>query len=297
MEDLATLIAEIGADRESGASEIVQRAIDVLGRVMSRPPQERLQVARAICHAQPGMAPIWNAALAAMADDGSQTGFERFVRRVRRAPAALSRVTGEVFSDPDARKPDALSIVTISSSASVRQGLAAIARARPLRVACAEGRPAFEGRRMASALADAGAAVTLFSDAAIAEALHDANAILVGADAVASDWFMNKVGTRMLAAAASLCGVPVYVVASRDKFCALTLAAFIIPRDGVRAEIWDAPPRGIVVRNPYFERVPMDLVTGIITDAGLMPSASVKPFCESLAAASPIEAVERLALP
>jgi hypothetical protein len=41
----------------------------------------------------------------------------------------------------------------------------------------------------------------------------------------------------------------------------------------------------------------MDLVTGIITDAGLMPSASVKPFCESLAAASPIEAVERLALP
>ena len=95
MEDLATVIAGIEADRESGASEILQRAIDVLERVMSRPSPERLQVARAICHAQPGMAPIWNAALAAVADDEWPARFERFVQRVRRALSLYGALAGK----------------------------------------------------------------------------------------------------------------------------------------------------------------------------------------------------------
>lgn len=245
------------------------------------------------------MAPIWNAALAALMDDEQPGRFEGFVQRVERAPAALTRVTCEVFSDPNqhahATNPGDLSLVTLSYSASVRQALETLAGIGSLRVACAEGRPALEGRRMATALVQAGASVTFFSDASIAEALQSAGAVVVGADAVAPDWIMNKVGTRMLAAAASLVGVPCYAIATRDKCCPPALARAIVPRDGTPAEIWEAAPAGIVVRNPYLERVPLDLITGIITDGGLMPAANVAGFCTSLETPRLLEAINQLA--
>jgi translation initiation factor eIF-2B subunit delta len=296
MDDLAADISAIANDRESGASKILEQVIDVLRRTMTRSAPERLEVARALCRAQPGMAPVWNAALAASIDEGQPGRFDRFVHRAERSPAALARVVCDIFlAGGDAGQ--ALSLVTVSSSASVRHAIQALATRARVSVACAEGRPGLEGRRLAAALADAGVEVTLFSDAAVAESLTGADAVLVGADAVTADWVMNKVGTRMLGATAGLFGVPVYVIASRDKFCAPALAPFIAPRDGASGEIWDAPPPGVLVRNPYFERVPMDLVTAIITDGGVMPTDSVKAFCESLAADAPAALVEQLARP
>ena len=299
MNDLELLIADIAQDRVSGATELLLRAIEVLRRLMSQPAADRLEAARAISRAQPGMASLWNAALAAANEQGQPARFERFVQRVQRAPSALTRFTCQLFAEPDAPghalRTGPLSLVTLSSSASVRHALEGLASTRSLRVACAEGRPALEGRQLAATLAHAGIGVTLFSDAAIAEAVHDADAVVVGADAVTSEWFMNKVGTRMLAAAAVMVGLPVYVIASSDKFCAPALSPFIVPRDGAAQEIWDSPPSHVVVRNPYFERVPLELVVAVITDGGIMPAADVAAFCASLEAATPPRLVRQLA--
>ena len=299
MDDLARRISDIADDRERGASEILQRAIGVLRTSMSHSAPERLRIARALCRAQPGMAPLWNAALAAIADERQPGRFERFVQQVERAPAALTRFTRELFSEPDVgardRRNKPVSLVTVSSSASVRQALEGLLTIRPVRLACAEGRPALEGRRLADALASSGAETTFFSDAAIGEALHDADAVLVGADAVAPHWFLNKVGTRMVAAAAALVGVPVYVIASRDKFCAPALVPFLIPRNGPADEIWDTPPPRVTVRNPYFERVPLDLVLAVVTDGGIMPASDAAGFCASLDSPAVADALEQLA--
>jgi len=40
--------------------------------------------------------------------------------------------------------------------------------------------------------------------------------VLVGADAVGDEWFVNKVGTAAICALAIQSGVPVYVLAGRD---------------------------------------------------------------------------------
>jgi translation initiation factor 2B subunit (eIF-2B alpha/beta/delta family) len=299
LKDLAALIADISADRESGATEILQRAIDVLRQAMSTSAAERVKIGGAICRAQPGMASLWNAALAATNDVGQPARFERFVHRVLRAPSALARFTSQLFADSEGPRrvsqQSRLSLVTLSNSASVRHAFVTLASSRPLRVACAEGRPALEGRRMAAGLAQAGIAVTLFSDGAIAEALADADAVVVGADAVASEWFVNKVGTRMLTAAAGMAGVPAYVIAAADKFCAPALAPFVSSRDGAPDEIWDSPPPSVAVRNPYFERVPLELVAAVITDGGIMPVPDVAAFCMSLEPATPTELVRQLA--
>jgi translation initiation factor 2B subunit (eIF-2B alpha/beta/delta family) len=72
------------------------------------------------------------------------------------------------------------------------------------------------------------------------------------------------------------------------------VARVIAPRDGAQAEVWNTAPAGVSVRNPYLERVPLELITAIITDGGLMPAANVAAFCASLETPRLAEAVEQL---
>ena len=268
-------IARVAADRESGASEILDEVIAVL-RDALRTGAPITLVARDLCRAQPSMAPVWNAAVAALA---SPARFERFAQRVAHAPAALARFGVECFSADAPHMP--LRIVTLSFSRSVLVVLDALARTRTITIACSEGRPALEGRRLASRLAESGIAVSFFSDAAIGHALASADAVLVGADAVGPEWVLNKSGTRLLAAAAMQRGLPVHVVASRDKFVSRAIAARLVAKEGSPADIWEAPPARVTVRNPYFEFTPLDLVTSLITDMGVLGAGMVPDVCKA----------------
>jgi translation initiation factor 2B subunit (eIF-2B alpha/beta/delta family) len=149
-------------------------------------------------------------------------------------------------------------------------------------VSCSESRPALEGRRLAARLAAQGVPVTCYSDAAIGAALASAHAVVVGADAIGPEWLINKAGTRMLAAAAHHQGIPVYVAATRDKFVGRAVATRLTLREGSPAEIWETPPSGVEARNPYFETIPLDLVSLVISDAGLLGAALIPDVCASL---------------
>ncbi len=283
------LLAALAADRESGASEILARAITVLREALADPAATVPLIAGRICATQPGMAPLWNAGATAVAarESADPERFERFAARVHRAPDALARFALErlcpdsITAEPGPRLAP-LRVVTVSNSGSVGGVLEVLAQRVTLRVACAEGRPAVEGRLLAARLAAAGALVDFFTDAGIGQALGAADAVLVGADAVAPEWFLNKVGTRVLASAAQLQSVPVYIVASRDKLATHALAERLVPRDGPVAEVWGTAPGGVAVRNPYFERVPLDLVTAVITDLGVLSPEMVVEACAAL---------------
>jgi translation initiation factor 2B subunit (eIF-2B alpha/beta/delta family) len=89
----------------------------------------------------------------------------------------------------------------------------------------------------------------LVADAALTTYLPRATAVIVGADAVAARHWTNKAGTYGLAAAAWFSGVGVYVLASRDKAESEALTPLIeLPRT--------------------FERIPVQLGTQFLTDAG-----------------------------
>jgi len=267
-------IEQFRANRTSGASELAAQAIDILFAAR-RANADMTHVAESICMAQPMMAPVWNAAAAALSDDPDQ--LNQFAERLRRAPAALSRFAAAQFADDNSRRP--LRVVTISRSSSVLISLHAIRAIRPLEVSCSESRPAMEGRRLAADLAAVGVPVTFYGDASLAHALHGAEAVLVGADAVASSWFLNKSGTKMLAAAATCQGVPVYVVASRDKFVDDSLGSRLQepPRDP--KEVWHSPAEGVQVHNCYFEATPLELVTAVISDIGVLGTGMVPDVC------------------
>jgi ribose 1,5-bisphosphate isomerase len=279
--ELEKRIARLAADRESGASEILAEAIAILRKALED-GSDVDAVADGLCRAHPAMAPVWNAAAAARAARGRPDDFSRFAERVKRAPTAIARFAVECFV-LDAGRAGPLRIATISYSATVLRVLEAVARSRAVEVRCSEGRPALEGRKLAARLAAVGIPVIFFTDAALGHAVEESDAVLVGADAVAGSFFLNKSGTGLLAGAAALRGVPVHVAAGRDKFVAEATADRLENRDGPGAEVWPDAPPGVRVRNPYFERVAIDLVTSFITDIGLLPAAEVAHVCEAQA--------------
>jgi translation initiation factor 2B subunit (eIF-2B alpha/beta/delta family) len=214
--------------------------------------------------------------------------------RVRRAPAAIGRFARELLLT--ARQPvGTLRVLTFSASGAVRATLESIARIASLRVACGEGQPRREGRALAAGLALAGVDVELFPDAAITAALDGADAVVVGADAVLPDHFINKAGTRGLAAAGAAAGVPVFVLAGREKFLPGELARHLLAPDGSSDEIWAAAPAGVHVRNPYFESIPLNLASGVVTDVGLLAGEAIAACCRAAGTCLDAETIAVLA--
>ena len=285
--DLDRRIGLFAADRESGASDLLDQAVGILRE--AREVGQVAPVARRLCQAQPSMASIWNAAAAALSADTAPDRFETFVQRLARARQALARFASEYLARDAGDDP--MHLVTISMSRSVLTVVEALRQRRQVRIACSESRPALEGRTLASHLVATGVPVTVYGDAAIAHALAGATAVVLGADAISARWFLNKTGSTMLAAAASQQGVPVYVAATRDKFVGAALSSRVTIREGHGSEVWDAPPAGIEVRNPYFERTPLDSISAVISDVGVLGTGMVPDVCE--AAADPA-AVQRL---
>ena len=284
----------LAGDRESGASEILEEVLAVL-RDAAAVGGPLLPIARGLVRAQPSRASVWNAALEALAGEGGgappAARIEQFAARVARGATAVARFGTTLFDDGSGGP---LRLVTLSFSRSALTLIQAIAAAREVRVACSEGRPALEGRRLASKLAEAGIAVTFFSDAALGHAIGAADAVLVGADAVSPEWFLNKSGTRMLAAAAAQQGVPTYVVATRDKFVSHAVAARLVAREGGAGEIWESPPAGVTVRNPYFETTPLDLVASLVTDMGVLGASSAAEVCDAIAREQPPDRMDKI---
>jgi translation initiation factor 2B subunit (eIF-2B alpha/beta/delta family) len=278
----------LAADAESGASELLPRAIQLLRAAREQGRAATIEVARAICGAQPSMASFWNAAAAALADEAQPGALERFELRVKRGRPALTRFAVDLLvpraiesSGGDAGPTTSAHFTTFSFSGSVLTAILALAERMAVTIACAEGRPRMEGRRLADALARAGIAVEFYTDAGIGSIVAESDALLIGADAITPHGFANKVGTAQLAATAAWAGVPVFVLAGRDKFLPPRLAPALSIDDHAPSEVWETPPHGVAVRNPYFERVPLDHVTGIVTDAGVLGADMVEEACRA----------------
>jgi methylthioribose-1-phosphate isomerase len=101
--------------------------------------------------------------------------------------------------------------------------------------------------------------------------------VLVGADRVAANGDVaNKIGTYAVALAARAHGVPFYVAAPRSTFDFTCPTGADIPieersPDEVRCIGGRATaPAGAGVWNPAFDVTPAALVTGYITDAGVL---------------------------
>jgi translation initiation factor 2B subunit (eIF-2B alpha/beta/delta family) len=266
-------IEAIRQDHRSGATALLRRGLGALARAGETGPEALGAAALELWRAQPSMAAFRTAAAVMLAAPDRLAALERFARRVERAPALIARYATALLGTRRSTGP--LRLVTCSRSGCVEAAIVAVASTTDVIVACAEGRPALEGRQLAAALVARDVRVELFSDAAVGVALPGADALLVGADALSERAFINKVGTGALAALAATCGTPAYVLAATEKIVPREVFSAMHRSAGSPAELWaDAPPRVSVI-NPYFEEVALGLAAAVVTEAGVLGSDEV----------------------
>jgi translation initiation factor 2B subunit (eIF-2B alpha/beta/delta family) len=266
-------IKSIAADAKSSATELLSRALQLLKSAAGGGGDVLAEVATELCRAQPAMAGLRTASALAVAAQDPAAAIDEFSARIDRAPSAIARYAVDLLALRATTGP--LHVVTCSKSRPVEITLRKAAEQHELLVSCSEGRPAKEGRDLARALAESGITVDLYTDAGICAAVASADAVIVGADAIASFSFINKVGTSALCAVASANGTPCYVLAGREKILPDDVFAALTLRPGGPQEVWRDPVAGVQIRNPYFETIPLAWVSAIVTEAGVLQPAEV----------------------
>ncbi|MCX6167800.1 MAG: hypothetical protein NTX65_00550 [Ignavibacteriales bacterium] len=156
------------------------------------------------------------------------------------------------------------SILTISNSRTVLETIRNLAKTNYLIVTICESRPKFEGRILAKKLLSSKIKVEIITEAMAPSYVRKCDCILVGADTVLKDGsIINKVGTLQLALSGKYFKKPFYVVAEKSKF---KRSLKITQRKELSNEIWNNSPKGIVLNNFYFEKIPGSLITKIFSE-------------------------------
>jgi methylthioribose-1-phosphate isomerase len=153
------------------------------------------------------------------------------------------------------------------------------ARGDAIAVYADETRPLLQGARLTAWELDRAAIpVTLLTDGMAASVMRSGkiDAVMVGADRIAANGDVaNKIGTYGVAVLARHHGIPFYVLAPRSTLDPQTASG-----DQMHIEIRSddevrmlggiaTAPRGVQVHNPAFDVTPAELVTAIVTDAGV----------------------------
>lgn len=151
-----------------------------------------------------------------------------------------------------------------------------------------ETRPLLQGARLtAYELVEDKIPVTLITDnmAAWTIKTKGVNAVIVGADRIAANGdTANKIGTYAVALAAKAHNIPFYIAAPVSTFDFSLPNGEYIPIEERNAKEVTAfrseqtAPDNIAVFNPAFDVTPADLITGIITEYGVIKA----PYIENI---------------
>jgi methylthioribose-1-phosphate isomerase len=154
----------------------------------------------------------------------------------------------------------------------------AVKTGKNVNVISCETRPLLQGARLTSwELSRDGIPVTVITDSMAAHFMrvNRIDAVVVGADRITQDAVFNKIGTYMHAVCARHHKIPFYVAAPLSTFDPVLREKDVVIEERGRDEVTTMGNRTFVppaagVRNPAFDATPMDLVTAIITENGII---------------------------
>ena len=275
-------IEEIIHNRESGASELARRcleiAMDIIWKIqtdgVSEMKAEIEQFVRDLQNARPSMSPIKNMLQAWL--DNLQTLPTFTLQEFRleamktaenlreRSLLAVGQVAQDLLSiiKPNCR------IMTYSYSSTVVAALQ-LCVDRGIHLVVPEGRPLVDGRKRAEYISATGIETTLISESQIGIFINDVDLVVVGADTILADGaVVNKAGTCLLALAAQAANVPFYVACESFKKSAQTLQEIELECMAPE-ELGVSETANLHVSNYYFDITPAELITAWITEDGV----------------------------
>ncbi len=292
--EIISRIEEIKNDRTHGASQLGRQAVNVLKVAAERSQsdsvgkflQEQKEVGERLMSARPAMAPLFNIVSSLLGTiAGKATGMEldsirRFaiskadevIKGSLQAIAQIAKYGSELIADGDR-------IMTHSYSSTVVAVLKeTFTKHRDIEVIITRSGPGRTGERIARQLGLCGIPSIFIDDAAAGFYMPTVSKVMVGADRVCADGkIVNGVGTYQLALVAERASIPSYVLCETLKFDPRLKSNGVDLEEKEPSEVVE-PGRllpGIKVKNPYFDITPLELVTGIVTENGLLGSEEV----------------------
>ncbi|MDY7080923.1 MAG: NUDIX domain-containing protein [Halobacteria archaeon] len=268
-ENVAPTVETVAGDTEHGSAYISVRALEVLRDTAATHEWDKVvETAEHLVGARPSMASLENRINKVMYGAETPDEVERMAREV-----IADAVKADEEASERAQEVVGGTVFTLSRSGTVLDALSEKS------VIIAESRPACEGVDVAEELARDGYDVKLITDAAIPQFVAKVDTVLVGADTVLPDGsVVNKTGTRSAALGADYEKTDFYAVAASDK---INTGNSVELEEGTPDEVYegDAP---IEVENPVFEVTPAELVTGIITEDGILDANEVAEVADEL---------------
>jgi len=196
----------------------------------------------------------------------------------------MGEIGAELFEDGDS----VLTICNTGSLATVYWGTAlgvirsAVRRGIELKVFACETRPLNQGSRLTAwELMQDGIDVTLITDsmAGIVMQKGMVNKVIVGADRIVRDAVFNKIGTYTLSVLAKAHGIPFYVAAPKTTFDWKKISQEVEIEERSREELIYChtkcrktliAPENVKVYNPAFDKTPLENVTALVTEYGII---------------------------
>ncbi len=296
--EIINLIDEIRNDRTHGASQLARQAVKVLRVAAERSQAKKVnqfllelnEVGRQLMSARPAMAPVFNIvsrllnALPEKTTESELDSIRHFAiyqadkagNDSLQAIARIAKYGAELIADGDR-------IMTHSYSSTVIEVLkAASTKRRNIEVIITRSGPGRTGERIAQQLYEM--PLTFIDDAAMGLYISTATKAMVGADRVCADGkVVNGIGTYPLALAAERAGIPFYVVCETLKFDPRLRSEESELEEKEPSEVIEPgilPPKARV-KNPHFDITPLELVTGIVTENGLLTPEEITSYMDS----------------
>jgi methylthioribose-1-phosphate isomerase len=163
---------------------------------------------------------------------------------------------------------------------------AAWEQGKKIKVIATETRPLLQGARLTTyELRRDGIPVILITDNMVGYVMYKqlVNKVVVGADRIVQDAVINKIGTFTIALLAKKHDVPFYVAAPKSTFDLAHKSTSVIIEERSPNEVTHIGPRriaaeGVDVLNPAFDVTPLEYVTGIICESGILYKEDFRKF-------------------
>jgi methylthioribose-1-phosphate isomerase len=155
---------------------------------------------------------------------------------------------------------------------------AAWERGKKIKVVATETRPLLQGARLtAYELVSDGIPVTLITDNMVGCVMRMGlvSKVVVGADRIVRDAVINKIGTFTIAVLAKEHKIPFYVAAPKSTFDLMHTSADVVIEQRKPEEVTcigsqRIAPEGVTVLNPAFDVTPLEYVTAIVCESGIL---------------------------
>ncbi|MFC2047373.1 translation initiation factor eIF-2B, partial [Chloroflexota bacterium] len=282
------LIDGIKNDRAHGASELARQAVEILKVVAERSLtgsveqflHEQREIGERLMLVRPAMASLFNIInrLLQITVEAQETSLDSIKRlTISKADEAInssSQAVAQTAYHVAQLIADSDRIMTNSYSSTVVASLKqTFTEHWNIEVITTRSGPRRSGERTAQQLGLYGIPITFIDDTAMGLYISSVNKAVVGADRVCADGkVVNGIGTYQLALAAKRVSVPFYVLCETLKFDSRLQGDEVDLEEKEPSEVFDLEsfPPEVKAKNPFFDITPPELITGIVTENGLL---------------------------